>query len=320
MRDATPEKIESVNFDDLPDWRSKSAYPDTQNFSPSQWAWEFLRRTEDYRRGWIEYYTEIENRLQNIPYLVPYISKYEHHGGIAKAIRSACTDLRNQIMPTGLWEMTDTERTKIKSFSETHAQQYWVLDEIERKSMYRAFEWHLRDMLDPTKSCMSRVEFNFSPVSSETGTERGQRQNVERLLLPKKTVDDGSKSENTWLNMPFQLHMLVDMRTPIGVLKEYLMGEVEKRYKEVESLDFERIEKRLREVNYLRYLRVLDAIKAGAATDEIGFVLYEGQYAGDIAALRKQVRNTIEQAQEAQEDYWRIAACENPGKSRKNRD
>jgi hypothetical protein len=37
-----------------PDPRDGAAYPDPNSTSPAQWAWELLRRREDFRKAWIE--------------------------------------------------------------------------------------------------------------------------------------------------------------------------------------------------------------------------------------------------------------------------
>jgi hypothetical protein len=38
----------------LPDWEDESQYPDPQTAPLYQWAWEFLRRNEDYWKAWKE--------------------------------------------------------------------------------------------------------------------------------------------------------------------------------------------------------------------------------------------------------------------------
>jgi hypothetical protein len=40
---------------DAPDWRKKENYPSIKNTSPSQWAWEFLRRNNEYAADWQRY-------------------------------------------------------------------------------------------------------------------------------------------------------------------------------------------------------------------------------------------------------------------------
>jgi len=36
----------------LPDWEDESQYPDIENTSDVQWAWEFLRRNKEYQNDW----------------------------------------------------------------------------------------------------------------------------------------------------------------------------------------------------------------------------------------------------------------------------
>lgn len=46
----------------LPDWRDPDAYPDPEDLSLHEWAWEFLRRSPDYQRDYARW-------LQARPYL-----------------------------------------------------------------------------------------------------------------------------------------------------------------------------------------------------------------------------------------------------------
>lgn len=289
-----------LTYSDLPDWTNASSYPKSDEYSSSQWAWEFLRRTDDYRKDWNSFLGEIASKINEAPILNPYISDFKNKGGIAKAVQEAVKDL-SSLEKGGALRSEDPE-----------LRQWNLMREIQTRSLYAAHKWLLADMLDPTTSLNSTVDFNISAVQSESGLERKGRIDLDRFLRtfnPKnKDINmDGLMSDDCYLNMPFQLHLTVDMRFPIGVIKEKMLKEVERRYKEAEALEYVRIQARNRNDKYPLYLRTLDAIQAGSAHDEIGGVLFHRQYTDDIAALRKQVSNTIKAAKKTKENYLEIA-------------
>lgn len=307
----------STTYNDLPDWTDISVYPDTKAFSHSQWAWEFLRRTDDYRKDWNTFCGEIKSKLKVVSVLAPNIAQFENQGGVAKAVGAALKNLSPMFSLSDFLELSDAEKEKRELFLQSNLQLYLALSDIKKASFYSACKWQLADMLDPTHSFDTNIEFNISVVKGETGQEREQRTTFERFALSTLPEMQGIKLDNlvmddTWLNESFFLHLTIDMRTPIGIVKQHVLAELERRYREIESADYVRIDIRDRSDKYLLYLRTLDAIKDGAENDDIGEVLFSGQYAGDLAARRKQVSNTIKAAKKAQENYWQIAHLNKP--------
>lgn len=52
-----------------PDWRKPEDYDSLDNLTPSQWAWEFLRRNEEYIKAWnryIEYLSSPDDSAQPV--------------------------------------------------------------------------------------------------------------------------------------------------------------------------------------------------------------------------------------------------------------
>lgn len=306
-----------MSYSDLPDWTNANAYSNTKDFSHSQWAWEFLRRTNDYRKDWSTFCCEIESKLKDVSVLAPDIVQFESQGGIAKAVSAALKKFSPMVSLSDFLELSNAEKEKRNHFWEANLQLYLALDDIKKISFYSACKWRLVDMLDPTHSIDTNVEFNISVVKGETGREREQRTAFERFALSKLPEMQGSKLDNlamddTWLNEPFLLHLTVDMRTPIGVVKQHVLAELDRRYNEIESADFMRIDIRDRSDKYLLYLRTLDALRNDVSKDDIGNTLFARQYSDDIAAMRKQVSNTVAAAKKAQENYWQIAHLSKP--------
>lgn len=238
--------------------------------------------------------------VEKTPFLKDYLSRFPKNGGLAIAVQVALKDFKD---------------TYSDCSSNDLITQYFQMQEIRKKSLYAAHEWTLVDMLDPTYSLDSDIEFNTPKVTSESGTERTERLKLDRLidsLFPKFGTHDLSaySVDNPFLGEPFNLQMNLDMRVPIGVVKKQILKEVERQYKEAESLDFMRINAVYRDDHYVKYLRTLDALHAGKSNVEIGNGIFPRQYVGDAAALRKQVSNTISQATNTSKSYWQIAHLE----------
>jgi len=280
-----------------PDWRNGKAYSCTKKYNPPQWAWEFLRRQSEYQDSWEALVKSIEEDVDLAPYLKNYLSRVSKTGGVAVAVQEALKGFKANFDHHG---------------SESLIQQYFRMMEIRKKSLYAAHEWMLEDMLDPTHSLGATICFRTPTVMSESGTERSNRLKIDRLLvslIPKIEAHDisGLIFDNPCLEEPYNLQINVDMRIPIGIIKKQVLKEIERQYQEAKSLDFMRIETVYRDDHYAKYLRTLDALHEGASKDEIGTGLFPRQYADDIAALRKQVSNTIDQAQNTSKNYWQIA-------------
>ena len=47
----------------LPDWRDESQYPDPVDTSPQEWAWEYLRRNQEYQKKYQELATLLDKLL-----------------------------------------------------------------------------------------------------------------------------------------------------------------------------------------------------------------------------------------------------------------
>ena len=61
---------------DPPDWRTESAYPDpTEKTNLSFWAWEFLRRNEEYQKTWAEYATRLQAMALRVPELAGFVKR-----------------------------------------------------------------------------------------------------------------------------------------------------------------------------------------------------------------------------------------------------
>lgn len=290
-----------LTYSDLPNWRNRNEYPQEKDFCPSQWAWEFLRRNEDYRKAWCEFESAAFQVLEKLPGLEMYRQDARSLGGIAVAVKNAFDDgfregIGNLMRRTGI-----------------DAQQWSLMRQVQELSILTAHPWMLADMLDPCMSFHEKVPFRVETVISQTGSERKTEAAFHRWLTEilsetERLPDTRPFSiDNEWTHNPFQLHLSIDMRVPIGVVKKQLCEEIERRYKEAENLDFMRIKKRTRADKYTNYLRVLDALRLNENADEIGSVIFPGQYADDIPALRKQVDQTIDAAKKEQENYWLIA-------------
>ncbi|MES2935303.1 MAG: DUF6499 domain-containing protein [Pseudomonadota bacterium] len=290
-------------YSDLPDWTDASSYPRNNKYSSSQWAWEFLRRTDGYRTDWCSFLGDVASKITEAPILNPYILEFKDQGGIAKAVQEALKDL------------SSPEKRGDLGLVDPKLCQWGLMRDIQTSSRHAAHKWFLADMLDPTTSLNSTVDFNIAGLQSESGSEREKRIDLDNFLRAYSSKNEdinmnGMMFNDPWLNMPFQLHLTIDMRFPIGVIKEKMLKEVARRYKEAKALKFKRIQIRNRSDKYLLYLRTLDAIQAGRTNDEIGSVLFPRQYPNDIAALRKQVSNTIKAAKKTKEKYWEIAHFE----------
>lgn len=291
-----------------PDWMELSSYPDTKKYMPSQWAWEFLRRTDEYKADWTAFLLQVNELVGAAPLLQRYIEEFKACGGVAIAVENL---LASCFAPFTNLDISDDEKKQRVKFFEEHHSQYRALLKIQSTSLYAASKWHLLNMLDPHFPLKSKVEFNTPCVSSETGSEREIRTAGERFLRESKSTLLNSPqlqaADEYWENQPFQLHMTIDMRIPIGVLKAHVLAELERRHTDAKKLNFKRIDTRLRADKYLLYLRILDAIDTDATKDEIGAVLFRGQFSDDQMAMRKQVNNAIKSAKEAKENYWQIA-------------
>jgi Proteobacterial transcriptional regulator-like domain len=60
-----------------PDWKSRDNYPDPQNTSSSQWAWEFLRRNPEYQLLWEKLIKPIYKSPRSANRLRPPILEFE---------------------------------------------------------------------------------------------------------------------------------------------------------------------------------------------------------------------------------------------------
>jgi hypothetical protein len=67
-----------------PDWRDGSQYPDPQNTSPSQWAWEFLRRNADYQADWLHYVIQHQKIWAKHPETKDYLEWYLERTEVAR--------------------------------------------------------------------------------------------------------------------------------------------------------------------------------------------------------------------------------------------
>jgi hypothetical protein len=287
-----------------PDWSNEKAYSFTKDYSPSQWAWEFLRRQPEYQNSWTVFIESTMDDVDKTPFLKDYISRFSKNGGLVVAVQSALNSFKH---------------TYSNSSDNDLICQYFRMQEIRKKSIYAANQWQLVDMLDPTYSLDSNVTFNTPLVRSESGAERTERLKLDRAilaLLPKNESHDisGLIFDDPFLCEPYNLQLTVDMRIPIGVVKKQILKEIERQYTEAENLDFMRVGAVYRDDQYIKYLRTLDALYVGKNNDEIGDKLFPRQYSDDVAALRKQVSNTITQAKTTSENYWKIAHLENKTK------
>lgn len=293
--------IESTNMRiERPDWSNEKAFSFAKDYSPSQWAWEFLRRQSGYQNSWNAFIESTMTEVDDTPFLKNYISRFSKNGGLAIAVREALKDFK---------------ATYADSSNDGLIEQYFRMREIRKKSLYAAHEWMLVDMLDPTDSLNANIEFNTPTVASESGTERTERLKLDRLivsLLPKIEPHDisGLIFDDPCLGEPYNLQINLDMRIPIGIVKKQVLREIERQYSEAESLDFMRISAVFRDDKYAKYLRTLDALHDGKNEVEIGAGIFPRQYIDDFAALRKQVSNTISQANDASKNYWQIAHLE----------
>lgn len=294
----------SITQIERPDWSREKAYSFTKNYRPSQWAWEFLRRQSKYQDSWKEFIKSTMTDVEKTPFLKDYLARYSKNGGLAIAVQTALKDFKD---------------TYADSSSNELIAQYFQMQEIRKKSLYAAHEWMLVDMLDPSYSLDSNIEFNTPKVASESGTERTERLKLDRLilsLLPKIPPHDisGLIFDDCGLSEPYSLQLTLDMRIPIGVAKKQILKELERQYKEAKNLNFMRIGAVYRDDQYVKYLRTLDALQAGKSNDEIGNGLFPRQYVDDVAALRKQVSNTINQAKNTSANYWQLAHLEKKAK------
>lgn len=282
---------------DWPDWRDKDAYSYIKNYSPQQWAWEFLRRNSEYQSSWNDFIESTKNIVDSTPFLKSYLAQFSKSGGLAIAAKAAKNNM------SSAWPDGDNDDLCL---------QYFQINEIIEKSLYASHKWLLVDMLNPAHSLDANIFFNTPKVKSESGTERTDRLKTNRALislLPKIEPHDisGLIFDDYLLSEPYILQITLDMRIPIGDIKKQVLREIERQYEEAKKLDFVRIDIRDRGDKYLLYLRTLDALRNGMSKDDIGKNLFARQYSDDIAAMRKQVSNTIAAAKKAQENYWQIA-------------
>jgi hypothetical protein len=69
----------------VPDWRDESAYDSLKNASWGKWAWEFLRRNEEYQAEWGQVVTDCQRK--GVPLsLTPLSRKLAHKWGLSEMI------------------------------------------------------------------------------------------------------------------------------------------------------------------------------------------------------------------------------------------
>ena len=243
------------------DWKKEKDYEYTNDLSPEGWAWEFLRRNQDY----IKFYKEFRSIISDLE------SKYGKRKDNPKK-----------------WAKYPDSKVYIPALEENESEQQWkgrVMlthdnPRIINIESYYAEKWELQRMYDPTEKYSEKIQFKLIKeypriLGLQEGLDYFSHLNkVHSIPLsftsPKKVlVFDLSKS------IPDQLN----------IAKKHLVSAQKHHFPKG---------------NLPRYLRVLDGFIVGAKSKEIREVIFaaliNGQMTNDDLArkLRDNKNRAIE--------------------------
>jgi hypothetical protein len=222
----------------LPNWRDESLYPQQENTTITQWAWEFLRRNPNYQDDYNKYKELGENCLRGeIPYLDEAPDYY-----LGFDLRRSKKDEEYKQIITG------------PTISEHR--EYLVI-----KTPYNYFcsKYGLRNFF-PDPACNNpTIQFQYLGVSYFSFTDIP----IPGGLKPKRPAE-----------IAVIFHLDLSLERQLKEMKKFLIKEKE-RLIDKEAINC--VEKRNRAEQYKEYLRILDADISEASTKEIAEAIYPDQ-------------------------------------------
>lgn len=324
----------------IPDWRDEAAYP-VKDSSPVIWAWEFLRRNEEYRTAWLRYEDAVRNAGEAV-------SQPKFLTAVLEDTGAAWEEWRTHVRQTVQAEIDDQQDLPEEQRFDLEHQSRTIerfsgqeLNEVIAKtlglpepSMFgsnphqilgRQFgiDWLLSPRV-ASATGKSPVRFNDDPsqakrMVSAIPTIRhspppglGSRLSLTQLAENLRRSLDEKKSPAVFSTPDWQM-VAFDLRLPIAPQLKGLQAVLDKAAEERESKgELKRLVARRIETRHFKtYLRVLDATARSVAIDEIVRVLLPHEVQANTTAggfaPRKKVEKWISAAERLRDaDYRRL--------------
>ncbi len=220
----------------LPDWKDPKAYPEPDDLSLGQWAWQFLRRNAEYQTDfgkWHELLDGLDDPKRRLPTIDQDLSFF------------VCDP------PASDGETYATYRKRVGGRWLGDKALYFHLGE---KYGFRP-DGRLWRLLPDPREDRRRVIFETSIIDYIPGSPEGRRKYVGRVKA-------------------FEVLVRFNLEWPIDVqleMAQKTLKRARKYYKKNEA--FEPIEKRNRLDKFQLYIRLLDAKVSGAKAGEMAAVL-----------------------------------------------
>lgn len=241
-----------------PEWQNAAQYPRPDAASNSLLAWEFLRRNPKYGDAWAQYWVQYIEAVRAAADSLgdPEVSSYvEAMAGSSATLKAwyeeRPSDAHNSVClklighPSLCVTLPIDERRSMRIPLDRHCGERWGLDSIvDPASDGRSGVVRFRDAKEcvfPTSHSLRDLEGTSPP--GEHPSMRG------RYLI-----------------------LQVDLTLPLKVIKETVMWHIEtqRKYRAMHG-DFVPISSRAQSpAKYVEYLRILDAVSAGASWHDIG--------------------------------------------------
>ena len=224
----------------MPNWKEPADYDFTEHLDGSGWAWEFLRRNNNYA----EDYDECERLVQR---------EEEKHGPYPNPIYKFLGD---KVKHTLYCDPPKKEKEEIQQWlGRCHAQNLYP--HRYHPSIWYGKKWHL-------KQAIQSPLINKPPLFDSPIIRKAELISFDNVG---KYIEDGGEPED-YIAIGF------DLSAPIGPQWDAVKEIVQSKHKNYQKpIDHSPSVSKHTVANFKNYLRVLDAIAAGINLNDIAKVL-----------------------------------------------
>lgn len=263
-----------------PDWLDANAYPSYESqTAPSFWAWQFLRRNKGYQAEWASYVASLEPMFERTPAWRNELDSYYR-------IKSPGGELARQ-ESIEFWSCVPAVQPGEFTLDQYLKRGVAKISSWQKKTYVLGKKWGIEELQSPGLDTLARG--NRFLVSGATAVFIGH---------DRSKVDD--------VNYVLQQF---DLRLPVAALEAQFALLLSERARRIDTGQVVARDGRLALAKYANYLRVLDAIDAGATSAEIAKVLLSHQ---DDSGAKQSVENWKKAAIKLRDENYRGLAASVP--------
>lgn len=274
-----------------PDWKDPKAYSQLEQASLRRIAWEFLRRSPDYQKSWLEY----ASHVRRIAATDPEVMRYAELMLTPNRTQKMCDGVGSREELNALNSRLDHE---LGFFAEVPGKPH----HFRPLDLQYGDRWGLEGMPHPGQQYfLLDVRFQRSGNIVRQPTSHSLKE------LEDEHKNNGEPGffqlDSKWLVLQ------IDLTLPLEVIRDSIMGHIKhQREYRAKKGSIDPVKNRaLPNRRYIEYLRILDGAAAGIAATAIGEVLAPKANNDPPERPRdKRFRAALKEAQRLQSEGYRV--------------